>query len=701
MPHIAHEQVDRRLQYVLQALIQQLGADLASLYTFSDAGGHLNLVALHDASVFTQQELALLDTWATAQIETIRQQNTYTDRIAPVDDAITVKSALIFPLTLYNDLIGAIVVFSRQSQYFQPEHVHHANIILEMARTVLENQRLAERLMTTEAIATTAQAIASDPTPQNIVNVLRDFLFGAHVASCVIALFGPVSPEAPYAPFEYLEVVGSWTRGLGSEVGIGTRYMFEDYPEQFAQLFEEKYVTYEDISWLDHQSMIPFVAEAQLPDDIGSLTALILESDSRKLGVLVITIDQHYTLSPHEIRTYQIVTEFLTMSTLAAALRQQADFVQQGRAALLDAVTDGVVMVLPDETSSILTINERFAELFGVREPDVQGTSLWHLVEIMRVPRGVRRTLLKTWRSLSPDDPGKIHGEFRMTSATGTPTDIQWYSAPVYRQGQVIGRIYTFHDITPERTAERLRSELLSRISHELRTPLTSIRGFAEFILEAHTGDELPPLAREYTQIIHKSALHLNTLFTDIIELTRADAGQVKLEIQSASLPAVINDVVIRLEPQVRANDQHIILNLPEATPQVEIDIDRIDQVLTNLISNALKYSPQHTDIHVEVRTIETEKTLPPDAPPDVIVPCILVGVIDQGHGLHQDEVDKIFLPFYRTADARRAKVEGAGLGLAISQTIVELHRGRLWAQPATRRESGGRFFFTVPINEH
>ena len=236
----------------------------------------------------------------------------------------------------------------------------------------------------------------------------------------------------------------------------------------------------------------------------------------------------------------------------------------------LDAVTDGVVMVLPDEASSVLTINDRFTEMFGVGEGEMRGHSLWYLIEQMRIPSAVRRALVKQWRNIAPDDVETIEGEFRMTTVTGVSNDIQWYSAPVYRQGEVLGRIFTFHDITPERTAERLRYELLSRISHELRTPLTSIRGFAEFILEAHGPEELPSLAREYTEIIHSSALHLNTLFTDIIELTRADSGQIQLVMNEVNIESVVRQVAARFERQdAQGNLLQAVRTIPVGVGQV------------------------------------------------------------------------------------------------------------------------------------
>jgi signal transduction histidine kinase len=250
--------------------------------------------------------------------------------------------------------------------------------------------------------------------------------------------------------------------------------------------------------------------------------------------------------------------------------------------------------------------------------------------------------------------------------------------------------------VTAERTAARLRATFLSRVSHELRTPLTSIRGFAEFILEA-TGDQLPDLAREYTEIILNSAQHLNRVFTDMIEVTRAEAGDLKLAKQDAHLPDIIIDVVARMELQHKARQQQVIMELDDDLPPVNVDIDRIIQVMTNLLNNAIKYSPPEKKIRLSTRLVRRAEELPASAPPDVVLPAILVSMVDQGKGLTPDEVDKVFMPFFRTEHARASKIEGVGLGLPLSRSIIEMHRGKIWAEP---REggAGGHFLFTLPI---
>ncbi len=333
--------------------------------------------------------------------------------------------------------------------------------------------------------------------------------------------------------------------------------------------------------------------------------------------------------------------------------------------------------------------------MFEVSEQHAEGDTLIHLLKQMQIPEGVRQELRAAWLSTPVRDPSTRRSEFRMVNSEGQPLDVEWYSAPVYQDADVLGRIYIFHDATPERAAQRLRAAFLSRISHELRTPLTSIRGFAEFILEA-TGDQLPDLAREYTEIILNSAKHLNTVFTDMIEITRADAGELKLHKTEAHLPDIVIEIVARMELQVKARSQKVIMDVDDDLPPVNVDVDRISQVITNLLTNAIKYSPEGGKIRLTTDLITSTDTLPDSAPPDVVLPAILVSVSDEGKGLSKEEADKVFMPFFRTEEAKTRRIEGVGLGLAVTRSIVEVHRGKIWAVPNTRA-AGGCFMFTIP----
>ncbi|MEP7292069.1 MAG: ATP-binding protein, partial [Chloroflexota bacterium] len=598
-------------------------------------------------------------------------------------------------------LSGVLALFSAQPDAYQSAALTLCATPVSLIRVMLENHHLytvlGQNLKTAQSILQTAQAVAENPSPQHVVNILRDTLFESHVSSCAMLLYGPVREDSPNGPFEYLELRGSWSKRHGSGIGIGVRLYMKDYPDLLEQLETREIVTFPSVNRIKNQ-FDPLIRGFLKAERLSSLTLIALQSSRQRLGVLAIGTNHKHQFNERELQSYRTASEFLTISAMAQLLQQQRERMEQNRAALLDAVTDGVVMVMPyGRGGHVLTVNKRFSRMFEVQEKRAEGDTLIHLLGQMQLPEGVRQELHASWLSTPVRDPAVRRGEFKMVTTEGQPLDVEWYSAPVYQETHVLGRIYTFHDATPQRTAERLRATFLSRISHELRTPLTSIRGFAEFILEA-TGDKLPDLAREYTEIILDSAKHLNNVFTDMIEITRADAGELKLSKTEAHLPDIVIGVVARMELQYKARKQQVIMDLDDDLPPVSVDIDRITQVLTNLLSNAIKYSPEGGKIRIGTQLLVSTDTLPDLVPVDVVLPAVLVTVSDSGKGLDSDEADKVFMPFYRTDDAKINRIEGVGLGLAVTRSIVEVHRGKIWAVPHGKQAKGGCFMFTVPI---
>lgn len=611
-------------------------------------------------------------------------------------------SGLILPLRVQDVLIGALALLSHQPEVYDDDMLRRLAEPVSLARLVLENMylydALAQNIIISQLVLLTAQTIVDNPSPQQIIDVLRERLFDTHVTSSAILLYGPVSEDRAYGPFDYLEMAGSWSKRRGSGVGLGTKIYLTDYPEYLQRLDRRETLVFGSKDLPDFINRLdPFVRSILRAERVRALTLLPLHAGQRRIGALMVGSDRPHVFSSAELQIYYTIGEFLGISAMAQILQQQHDLVQQGRAALLDAVTDGVVMVLPDAAGArVLTVNKLFSSMFGLPQDVAQGLLLPELLKQMRIPEDVREEFRRSWTSIPVRDPAQQRGEFHMTHSEGIRMDFEWYSAPVYQGSRVLGRIYTFHDVTAERTAVRVRSAFLSRVSHELRTPLTSIHGFAEFILEA-VGNDLPPLAREYTEIILASARHLRTVFNDMIELTRADAGELRLNLVRTHLPDVIIDVTAQLEFQYKKRGQTVVMELDDDLPPVNVDTDRIVQVIINLLGNAVKFAPAGSTIRVSTQYIESPPELPASAPSDIILPGILVRVLDEGPGLRREDLEPIFAPFFRTEWAQQHQIEGTGLGLAVARSIIELHRGKIWAEASSTAAPGGRFLFFLP----
>ena len=224
--------------------------------------------------------------------------------------------------------------------------------------------------------------------------------------------------------------------------------------------------------------------------------------------------------------------------------------------------------------------------------------------------------------------------------------------------------------------AEKLRRNMVADVAHELRTPLSVMRGHLEAIV-----DGVFEPTKENIASIHKEALLLSRLVDDLQELALAEAGKLEIGQEPTDLTSLIERTVARVAPQAEKSETTVVKDLPANLPLVSIDSQRIDQVLFNLLDNALRCSPAGGI--VTVKAWKRDK-------------AVQVDVADQGPGLAPDELSMVFERFYRGDKTRSRATGGAGLGLAIVKQLVEAHGGEVWAESAPGE--GATFSFTLPV---
>jgi two-component system sensor histidine kinase KdpD len=224
---------------------------------------------------------------------------------------------------------------------------------------------------------------------------------------------------------------------------------------------------------------------------------------------------------------------------------------------------------------------------------------------------------------------------------------------------------------------ERMRSALLSSVSHDLRTPLTVIAGSASSLVEGekHLDDQTK---KELAQAIYEEADRLERLVNNLLEMSRLQAGEIKLRKEWEAVEEVIGTALAQLEPHL--SNHPVTIDLPHDLPLVQMDSMLMERVFINLLDNALKYTPAKTSIHITAK-IEGRH--------------LLIEVADRGPGLPLGEEERIFEKFYQAAPKPS---RGAGLGLTICRSIVEAHGGRVWA--ANRPAGGAVFLFTLPLSD-
>lgn len=698
MGHDYHEAPDATpalLRPIVNTIIAETGAEVVQIYSYAAELGQLDLLAeaFLPKRVANLQPIIARHIAEGAVLTLLEGDDLYGSDF---------NSGAVLFLEANGERIGALSVFP--SPDIESEAMARLINWGNVVQALLENRILVENQVVANAIEAITEVQGENPSLQELVNVLHDTLCGSHVTICVMMLFGPLREDRPNGPFEYLEIMGTWLKRRGRGVGVGLRIYLDQYADLLAELELRRVLPISSFEQIADR-IDPLIRAFLRAERVRSLVLVSLGTTERRLGVIVLATSRPYEFTTSELRGYQLVSKFLAANAMTRVLQQQHDFVQQARAALLEAVSDGVLMMLPSDGtaaehrahSHVLTVNKSFSDMFNINPVQVQGLSLVALLERMQIPEDVCRRLEHQWMSIPARDTMIQQGEFNMVHPHGYQASIVWYSAPVYQEQRVIGRIYTFHDQTAENTAAKLRVQLIARLSHELRTPLTSINGSAQMILD-QIGDDQLPLAREYAQIILKSTKHLNAVFSDIIELVRADTGEMPLNMEVTHLPDLIINVAAMLELQHKARGQQLVLELDDDLPHVFVDPNRITHVLSNLLSNAIKYAPPNSHIRVNTATVRSPQQLPNGAPADVVIPCILVSVSDEGTGLQPEEVEQIFLPFFRGAESGGGRVEGAGLGLTIARSFVELHRGKIWAEVRRRGKKSTHFRFTLPI---
>jgi len=240
------------------------------------------------------------------------------------------------------------------------------------------------------------------------------------------------------------------------------------------------------------------------------------------------------------------------------------------------------------------------------------------------------------------------------------------------------GAVLSIRDISERARLERMKDEFVLTASHELRSPLTSVQGFAELLMLER--ERLSPKQAETVEIILDNSRHLVRLLNDLLDLARSDAGRLTIKPVPSEVGALVEDVMRTMRPQAESRDQELVQEIEPDLPRVNVEPDRIRQVLVNLLTNAHEYSPDGAMIRVTAARVGEE---------------VEVAVSDDGPGIPAEQLEHIFERFTRGDAGLTQRVGGTGLGLAISKSLVELHGGAIGATSVV--DEGSTFRIVLP----
>ncbi|MFQ3663765.1 MAG: ATP-binding protein [Chloroflexaceae bacterium] len=375
----------------------------------------------------------------------------------------------------------------------------------------------------------------------------------------------------------------------------------------------------------------------------------------------------------------QVLQDFADQAAIAvfnARLYQGVLREKQRLDATIEQSADGVMII--DSRWRIVTFNKAMEHLTGWSREEAIGRPCAEVLAIHN-PQGVNICLVDCPLNRLPYIANPVV-EGRIVTRDGRELFVQSRYAPQRGpQGQFLGAIANVRDITAQKQEEELQNTFISVISHELKTPVSIIKGYAG-TLRREDVTFTPEQYREGLAVIEEEADRLARQIQDLLDVSRLTAGGLRLELTDVSLPLLAAEVV-RGFAATAGERYQFELRFPDDMPPVRADYERVRQVLTNLVSNAVKYSPEGGTIRIGGWNEQ-----------DFAV-CY---VSDQGIGIPPEEQEAIFRRFYRVDNRIARETQGSGLGLFLTRAIVEAHGGRIWVESQVGK--GSRFVFTLPL---
>ncbi len=367
------------------------------------------------------------------------------------------------------------------------------------------------------------------------------------------------------------------------------------------------------------------------------------------------------------------------LATRVNSQTNQAEAERNKMAAVLKEMTDGVVII--DADGYISMVNQAAAKMFAIGREKILGKTV---AEAFR-----QHILVDMWTRC-------VETRSTQISLLEIPSNRLYLQCIATLLGDTMPgyTMLLFQNLTQQRFLENVRRDFISNLSHELRTPLASLKALTETLQEGALED--PPAAHRFLQRMDAEVDALSQMVSELLELARIESGRVPLNMQPVSPSFVVNNAVERLRVQAERANLEIILEGADNLPEILADPPRLEQVIVNLLHNAIKFTPTGGTIVLAARQ-EDIAALPyaSRGGEDLLTNDVLLfSVRDTGIGIQSDDLPRIFERFYKADRARSSG--GTGLGLAIARHTVEAHGGKIWAE--SKEGLGSTFYFYIPL---
>lgn len=352
--------------------------------------------------------------------------------------------------------------------------------------------------------------------------------------------------------------------------------------------------------------------------------------------------------------------------------------------ALLASIGDGVLAT--DERGNITLLNKVAEDLLQVKLANVVGK---HYTAILSVetPDGEKvlahqhpiEQVLHKGPAISTSNYYYARRENNNRTIVNFPAALS--VSPVLLGGQTIGSINVFRDITHEKEVDRMKTEFISLASHQLRTPLSAIKWFSEMLLSGDAG-KLSVDQTEFAMNIAQSTNRMVELVNSLLNVSRIESGRMIIEPRPTDVSELITGIINDLKGKTGEKKQTLIVSVNKEMPQINLDAHLIGQVYLNLLTNAIKYTPEGGEITVFVSRKGDE---------------LISQVSDNGYGIPKSEQNKVFQKFFRAENVTKIETDGTGLGLYLIKAIIESSGGKLWFK--SEEGKGTTFWFSLPMS--
>jgi len=430
-----------------------------------------------------------------------------------------------------------------------------------------------------------------------------------------------------------------------------------------------------------------------LPDDkLTSIMAVPLVANEEAIGVLMLFHPEPAIFTTQQVELVEAAAIQVAISinnaNLYRFIREQAERMgtllqdetieAAKRQAILESIADGVIVA--DEDGQIVLANQTAVNILGISQRQLITKKIKNLVGIYgRSSREWLQTI-EHWReNVSTIKPGIfLREQFEISDKA-----VLVHLSPVLVQGEYVGTVSIFRDITKEVEVDRLKTNFISTVSHELRTPMTSIKGYADLLLMGAAG-QLSDGQLGYLNVIKQNAERMHMLVNDLLDISEIGAGKMALNLQLLDISDIVTEIVDDyLNGRVAKEGKTLTIesNIAPPLPLIRADSERIIQILTNLVDNAFNYTPEYGRIRIDLFSDDDN---------------VHITITDTGIGISENDLVNIFDRFFRSDEADVQKVSGTGLGLSIVHTLVEMHGGVLNVESI--EHEGTTFTISFPV---